>query len=413
MQTTDWALAPGGWPEGVASPQAALSWHLDELARWLRGAGAEGRFFVVYVSGDRARADFVEGLRLRRVDVVPAPGRLGQPVHASLASHQGDHFNDKLYVVDGLECEDPERLLREIGLNIATLRRTATWACVLVESPRALLALESAGGIVRRHASRRVCLLSDEDPRPIDALDAAPAIARWRREHRAPEQAYWTAMAPEFEPSLTDFDRFARCGWAGLEPKGAPHATTRALRGLLTREVEPASLPDRLRATPTIAFAAQGYRSGDAAEREALRQRVETAPAGPNGLAARAFASAEAAAEAGDLDALEVALTEADGLLSALALEADPELHFEVIEKRVVVDQFMARPGQSRLGLERLDELAVRLASPLWRGRALLARARFSADLDPRKAREHGLAAAALFDMFQWPKWAAECEAWR
>ena len=413
MQTTDWALAPGGWPEGVATPSAAFSWHLDELARWLRGAGAEGRFFVVYLSGDRARTEFVDGLRLRRVDVVPAPGRLGQPVHSALASHQGDHFNDKLYVVDGLECEDPERLLREIGLNIATLRRTATWACVLVESPRALLAMESAGGIVRRHASRRVCLLSDEDPRPTESLDAAAAVTRWRREHRAPELAYWTAMAPDFEPTLTDFDRFVRCGWAGLEPKGSAHVVTRALRGLLTREIGQAALPLPLRDAPAVAAAMHAYRGSDAAAREARQRAVEAAPTDANGLAARAFASAEAAADAGDLESLEALLTEADGLLTASALEADPELHFEVIEKRIVVDQFMARPGQARLGLERLDELAVRLASPLWRGRALLARARLSGDLDSRKAREHGLAAAALFEMFQWPAWAMECEAWR
>jgi hypothetical protein len=155
------------------------------------------------------------------------------------------------------------------------------------------------------------------------------------------------------------------------------------------------------------------YRGSDAAAREARQRAVEAAPTDANGLAARAFASAEAAADAGDLESLESLLTEADGLLTASALEADPELHFEVIEKRIVVDQFMARPGQARLGLERLDELVVRLASPLWRGRALLARARLSGDLDSRKAREHGLAAAALFEMFQWPAWATECEAWR
>jgi len=447
------------WPEGSVSPDTSFAWHLDELARWLRGAGAEGRFFVAYVSGPRARADLLDGLRARQVDVVHAPASPGSPIHARLSGHRGDHFNDKLHVVDGLEEGDTERVLRELGLQIATLRRTATWACVLVESPQALLALEQSGGIVRRHASRRVCLLSSEDPRPTEPLDPGPALARWRAEHRVPEVNYWIAMAPEFVPNAVEVGRYLRSGWGGVEIKASAHPATRALLGWATGRLAPSELPESMLDLSSVAEVMLSRASSGLDERRRIRAeaalrdspivrwclRVDVSDtpdlarlpspagalvgvgvrlphgvraalldrlgAGPNLRASVSYACAQLAAAEDDLDGCDVELADADAVLSAAALEASPELHFELVAKRVELDHFLSRTTDARAGLDRLDELLVRLASPYWRARALLVRSRFVAELDARKAAEHARAAAALFAAFGWSAWRAECEA--
>lgn len=447
------------WPEGSVSPETSFGWHLDELARWLRGAGAEGRFFLAYVSGPRARAELLDGLRARQVDVVHTPASPGAPIHDRLASHRGDHFNDKLHVVDGLEEGDAERTLRELGLQIATLRRTATWACVLVESPQALLALEQAGGIVRRHASRRVCLLSSEDPRPTEPLDPGAALVRWRAEHRVAEVNYWIAMAPDFVPDALELGRYLRSGWSGVQVKASAHPATSALLGWASGRLVPGELPDALLDLSNVAEVMLSHPSSGldprrrARSEAALRDRpvarwnlgldlpdtpdlarlpsparalvgagvrlphttraalLDRLDAGPNLRASVSYASAQLAAGEDDLDGCDVELAEADALLSAAALEAEPELHFEIVAKRIELDRFLSRTSDARAGLDRLDELLVRLGSPYWRARALLVRARFAAELDPRKAAEHARAAAALFAAFGWPTWRVECEA--
>ena len=60
--------------------------------------------------------------------------------------------------------------------------------------------------------------------------------------------------------------------------------------------------------------------------RAALLDRLD---AGPNLRASVSYASAQLAAGEDDLDGCDVELAEADALLSAAALEAEPELHFE------------------------------------------------------------------------------------
>ncbi len=448
----------------VIAPEVAFDFHVETFARWLRNSGAEGRLALVYLSGPAARHALLAGLNARRLRTVETPARLGTPVHPTLAAHQGDHFNDLLHVVDGLDCESPTRLLREIGLEISTYRRVATWAAVLVEGPEALAALEVAGGILRRHAQRRFVFLSAEDaPRPTETA-ALPEemLESWRQSGRVTELAYALAWAPGTAPTYLDFARLVRTGYAGLPLNGSAHSDLAALRSLwaepprssaallpwLARPSaavaeligrhgdapllglhgetslamalvgEPggrfaAHLPSRdvpvFTALAEARSAADAGRSFSPATRSTLEAAVETA--WPNLRVHLHLALAAGAFVAEDVEGAAAALTDADDVVTAEGLSVGPELAFEVIEKQTGVQAFLGQRGEARAGLDRLGELLPRLHSPFYTARHALARGEQMRLLDPGRAREILREAGMLFDAHGYASWAQTARA--
>lgn len=449
-------------PERVVTPEVAFDFHLDTFARWLRAAGAEARLAVVYLSGPNARRSLLDGLAARGCRCVDAPARPGEPVHPALAAHQGDHFNDTLFVVDGLETPDPERMLREIGAQISTYRRLATWVAVLVESPTALAALETAGGILRRHAHRRFVFLDAADPpSPTDPVPPG-VVEKWAAEHRVAERLFHLATAAQVEPSPLDFARLARSGYGGLPTTAATHAELRAVKALWADPprspgalVAATSGPSALvaewaaRLAPEAAADPSARASlamalgGDPAARFVARLPVsdaptfaaltavrsaleaETAPPGtalatlsglgtetpPNLHVHALLACAAAAITAGDVEACDAHLATAEGRIAEAGLAVTPELVFEVIEKRTGLQAAIGERAHARAGLDRLAEVLPRLQSPFYAARHALARGEQMLALDAGKAREALREAGMLFHAHGYDAWAAVARA--
>jgi hypothetical protein len=457
--TVDLWLERPAFPDRPVAPEVAFDFHVDVFARWLRSAGAEARLALAYVTGPAARQALEQGLAARGCRPVVATARPGVPVHPALAGHQGDHFNDTLHVVDGLECDDPARILREIGTQIAQFRRLATWVVVLIESPAAHAALESAGGILRRHAGRRFAFLSEHDAFPLADPMATEAVDRWGREHRVTERLYHLGRAPGVAPDLLDFGRFVRAGWGALRLHPAAHPTLVGLRtawaerprapdallGLLAGTdvdlaagvgclcpwaLEPG--PPRVALAMTLASAPEARfvlglpttGSGPLAALAEVRDAVEDGrlPAFQTLAAVRATAEdqsysphlrvharlalAQAALAAEALDACRAEVTAADALATGEGLGFAPELAFEVIERRTALDAAAGERAEARLGLDRLGELLPRLGSPFYSARHALARGEQMMALDPGRGREALRDAGTLFHTHGYARWA-------
>jgi len=453
-----WLERPA-FPDHPVSPEVTFDFHVDTFARWLRSAGAEARLALALVSGAAARQALERGLAARGCRPVTATARPGVPVHPALAAHQGDHFNDTLHVVDGLECEDAARGLREIGTQIAQFRRLATWVVVLIESPLALAALESAGGILRRHAARRFVFLSGEDAFPLEDPVATDAISRWRREHRVAERIYHLARTPGTAPDLLDFGRLLRAGWGGLRAHPEAHAAGTALRtawmerprdsGALMRllaspdpdvstgigrlcpwSLEPgpprAALAMNLAASPEARYMLGLPISGEGplAALAEVRSMLDDGRPPPARALATLHAAADDASFSGHLrlharlalaqaalaaDALapcREALLAADHLVATEGLALAPELAFEVVERRTALDAAAGERADARLGLDRLADLLPRLGSPFYTARHALARGEQMMSLDPGRGREALRDAGALFSAHGYARWA-------
>jgi hypothetical protein len=457
--TVDLWLERPAFPDYPVAPEVAFDFHLDAFARWLRSAGAEARLAIAFVSGPVARQALEHGLAARGCRPVPATARPGTPVHPALAAHQGDHFNDTLHVVDGLDTADPARVLREIGTQIAQFRRLATWVVVLIEGPEALAALETAGGILRRHAARRFVFLSAQDAFPLADALPSEALERWRREHRVSERTYHLARSPGSAPDVLEFGRLLRAGWGGLpmHPDADP-----ALRALRTAWAEPPRDAGGLMgllasAGPDVALGVGRlcpWALEPGAPRTALAMNLSTSPEarfvlglpiqGDGPLAALSearsalsegrlpsfrtlstlrdaaadalfsahvrvhlrMALAEAALAADALETCRTELAAADHLVTTEGLSLAPELAFEVVERRTALDAAAGERAEARLGLDRLGELLPRLGSPFYAGRHALARGEQMMALDPGRGREALREAGMLFSTHGYARWA-------
>ena len=450
-------------PLRLVTPDVAFDFHLDAFARWLRAAGAEARLALVHLSGPGARSALMAGLAARGCKVVEAPFRPGAPVHPVLAAHQGDHFNDKLFVVDGLDGGEPARSLREIGLQVSSFRRLATWVAVLIEGPETLSALETDGGILRRHAHRRFVFLSSEDTasglsaRPGNVI-AESTVEKWARDHRIADRIHHLGVFPGAEPSSLDFARLVRSGYGGLRLDGPVHPDLVAMKALVSQpprsqaeahawlarpsaalaELFARCVPDvarapmartslamalgadpaarfvaRLPANESPLFSALGevrdaLDAGRPGPVAALRVLAEAPADLPPNLRVHVLLARAAAAIVGEaFDACEAALAAAHDLVAAEGLAITPELAFEVLEKRTGLQAALGERAHARAGLDQLAELLPRLHSPFYTGRHALARGEQMLALDPGKAREALQEAGMLFQAHAYDDWAA------
>ncbi len=378
----DVALTRSDWstpaPEGGAR---AFDHHAAALGLWLRRAGAEARLALVLASGPAGRSRLWETLTMEGVEVLPAPSTPERPLHGDLAAHSGNHFNRKLYVVDGLR--EPDQL-RTLEGQRSVLRRTATWVALTVTSVAELEALYRYAPALMRDVQWRCLALTDEMA-GASAEPDADLQGTWRRT-RIAEAVYAHAMSPQAEPDYLDFARFVRSGYVGWSLEGE-HPDRARLRALWSGD-EPAP-----GGGPAVREAVARHRGGRSVE----------LPDDPAGVAAHnALDAAAAAADADEIDACVHFLEEAARVRDPIA----PELRFEILEKQAQVFSALDRHSPARAALDALEALAPELQSPLYAGRALLARARTLGGLDPARGRVDATRAASLFDAHGYPEWA-------
>lgn len=444
---SDPLLLRSPWPTPVADGYGrAFDFHLTTTARWLRRSGAESRLLLVLCSGAEARDRFVSGIGIDGIDVVLAPSSPAHPVHPAISAHEGSHFNSTLFVADGIEGAGVD-LFGALDGRVGLLTKAATWVALMVESVETLHDLYRYAPRLMARVMRR-CLVLDHHAAESTSAPVDDEIRhRWKTPAQLAERIYHEAMTPAHAPEPLAFDRLARTGYlpalvgrvmhperqrlcglwsAGPDARTLPFAAEQAgpasaeaaLRRLTLDAPTRAALGERLDPPGRLAVGAalpagpladlaavdamgRGQVPVDAVTVKRLRKATDTLPAD---VAAHAhMARAAASAAASDLDGCSAALAAA---LEAADLALLPELTFDVLEKQMQLAVFGDRRGAAKTRLQRLEELAPTLQTPLYAGRAHLARGAFQALLDPARANVELREAERLFRAHGYPDWA-------
>ncbi len=418
---SDWSLKL----EDLA--QQALTWHLGSYVEWLFSAGAEPRLALILIS-QGAKQRFFGQLAEEGVELVHTPATLTKPLHPLIQNHQGDHFNRRLFVVDGFETGEPGVIWAALERSRDQLRRTATWVALLIESPSSLESFEQQAPQLQKLLQWRCLALSPELPQHPALLPEHRH--RWRRNRRFAELCFHSAMT-RAEPAIEDFGRLVRSGyatclppckgswgalqrfWAGepVEAEGPVLARALALR---MPQPDPNELP--LREAPRLR-AELGMEVPEDPQLQALSRLIREArgeavpravlPEGdPEIRALGALALAAIRAQEGDLEGFSEALSSAE----AAAPDAAPELHFEILEKSLSLAAFQGDRSRGRQHLDSLAKLWHQLQSPYFHARFLLARAEWTAPLDPQRAASDFEAAEGLFKALGYPDWVEQVQ---
>jgi hypothetical protein len=440
---SEWSVPP------AHAPRRAIDHHVARYAAWMRRAGAEPRFALILCAGKGAKRRLIDGLSAHGVDVFRAPSTPERPLPKAILDHQGDHFNDRLFLIDGFEDGDPEPLFEALNLQKGQLTKTATWVGLCIESLASLRTLYGEAQGLLRAAERTVLVLAAgagmEDPVP-EALERL-----WSANGDVAEQVFADALTPKHPTTYDAFSRLVRAGYVADFLGTDIHPDRRQLVELWAdRDASALDLSD---ASPTVAAAMLRHAEGLSAETQATL--AAAAQADPHTLVAteqpirsQPFYQAMGAVERigrgeATLDpmALEGLLYEvkevqspaakvhawlaaasahaasgalqpcvdAVGVACALANPPVPlEVSFRAYEKAVQLDTYRGARTAGQRGVDRLGELANALQSPFYDARELLARAQFTEPLDPRRALTDYHNAHTLFAGHGYPSWAQD-----
>ena len=128
------------WPKITANAvERAQEFHVGRFGRWLQVAGAEPR--LARSAGARAKSRLVELLEATEVEVCVRAATNARPLPKDVLEHQGDHFNRRLFLVDGIDQCNQREVLRTLNGQRSQLRRMATWVGLVIESPETLATL--------------------------------------------------------------------------------------------------------------------------------------------------------------------------------------------------------------------------------------------------------------------------------
>lgn len=220
-------LSPWTEPKSDLAHQAQI-WHARSYARWLLSAGAEPRFGALLSSGELAEQRWCllleeQGVLVERCQITPQ-----RPLPQVLTQHRGDHFNRKLFILEGLEQLQNDELIdviQTLNGQRSPLKQSATWVTLLFRSAMSL-------STFLRHAPHawslleRRCLMWESSERlPPRSDQQALALPSWAHPL---EVLYWTLDHPHIPMTTQSFDRSVRAGvqrptvgaherWSGLE----------------------------------------------------------------------------------------------------------------------------------------------------------------------------------------------------
>ena len=136
------------WPYPVPHfEEHAQVWHSRRFITWLLRAGAEARFGALLNSGTQAQARWTLLLEEQGIEVVRSPSTLERPLPKVLTEHRGDHFNRKLFLLDGLDTICDTANESELASFWATLdgqrsqiKQMATWVVFNISQAKTLYA---------------------------------------------------------------------------------------------------------------------------------------------------------------------------------------------------------------------------------------------------------------------------------
>jgi len=222
------ALSPWTAPKPDLAHQAQI-WHARSYASWLLSAGAEPRFGALLSSGPTAEQRWSQLLQEQGVAIERCQVTTARPLPQALTQHRGDHFNRKLFLLEGLDQLSHDALVEvcaTLNGQRNPLKQSATWVTLLFRSARSVSAfLEQAP-----HAwslMERRCLMWESSERAEGAGTGDPhkSLPGWVHPL---ERLFCALCAPQRAISAEHFDRAVRAGvqrppagaherWVGLE----------------------------------------------------------------------------------------------------------------------------------------------------------------------------------------------------
>lgn len=199
----------------------AQIWQARHYARWLLSAGAEPRLGLLLCSGDVAVSRWAQLVAEQGVDVVRCVVTPSRPLPEPLTRHRGDHFNRRLFALDGLDdlMEESDEVvtatLKTLDGQRGQLKQAATWVTLVARRPRTLARLLELAPRACALVQRR-CLIWEASEVAAPAAPPPPLPA-WAH---LVDGLFWEAAQPARAPRAERFGQLVRCG-AHLPAPGA------------------------------------------------------------------------------------------------------------------------------------------------------------------------------------------------
>ena len=169
------------WPYPVPHyAEQAQVWHARRFAAWLLKAGAEPRFGALLCSGPRGETRWSLLVEEQGVEVVKVRSELDRPLPKVLTEHRGDHFNRRLFLIDGLDQITLEADLQQrrdfwqtLEGQRGQLKQMATWVVLTIQHPQTLEdAVKFAPQMMDQ--LQRVCLIWAAQERSKSSMRSSP-----------------------------------------------------------------------------------------------------------------------------------------------------------------------------------------------------------------------------------------------
>ncbi|MEE2756043.1 MAG: hypothetical protein VYA30_05260 [Myxococcota bacterium] len=433
------------WPEPSSGRwPAAFNYHLDDFAGWLNGAGAESRFALGLFNGDSALQSCLDGLEDHGIVPVMTSSSDERPLPIEIVQHEGSHFNNTLFMIDGLHAGDVEHRLTTLNAQRNMLSRMATWVLLVVRNIESLCALYQWAPALVNDLKKRSLFLHPSVSQPEDIAEI-DKLKLWARRRLVPEQVFHTFMTGAQIAGYTDYSRLLRSGygsafqtnltthghqwnslWLGtygpLESRGLDldFAEGLARHRIGLSDTEKRSLTQRLLARP-IGRLASGLDPRDGTEyllkavlesddptslgadwHEQLDETGTLWAHDPTKQAILKYVTAQGAATVGDVTLCKEALNQA---LEMAEDAREPELMFDVASTQLKLNLALTKRLEARTNLDIVDSLVPELQSPFYAGRALVCRGDFMSQIDRNPSKQAYALAKDIFDLHGYPAW--------
>ena len=215
-------VEPWSYPIPHYTEQAQV-WHTRRFATWLLRAGAEPRFGTFLCSGPQAEARWILLLEEQGIEVVKVSSHTDRPVPRLLTEHRGDHFNRRLFLIDGLdsitqECDEETQAAfwKTLDGQRSQFKQMATWVALKVTLPQTLFMAQSYAPRLMKEIGR-VCWVWSASERsrstqPVDMLQG---------KYQLIYRCFAAAAAYESAIDHLTLGRIFRCGY--MKPSKKAH----------------------------------------------------------------------------------------------------------------------------------------------------------------------------------------------
>ena len=146
-------------PTPIEMGQArAFAYHTDRYHRWVKGSGASPRIAVFLSNDALACQTFYTELESRDVEVVQTEVSVKRAIPESILRHQGDHFNRRLFVVNGLDTDQAADIFPQMERYVDHYAKVATWVGFLIKEPKTLKSFREEAPMLWSRVQRVVCV---------------------------------------------------------------------------------------------------------------------------------------------------------------------------------------------------------------------------------------------------------------